>query len=172
MERQIEVVSEHELQPEDREALEEWSRELFGEAEDKYDWARPDWRVLVREAGVLAAHAAISQRTVSANGEPARVGGIGGVMSPRKFQGKGHAKIAMLRTHEYMRETLGLEFGFLFCSAPLLRYYQRLGWERIEGPVTFAQDEGDADWEEEAMVLPLTDRIWPGPPIDLNGLPW
>ncbi|MFO7975267.1 MAG: GNAT family N-acetyltransferase [Candidatus Hydrogenedentota bacterium] len=172
MNRQIEVVSEHDLKPEDRETLEKWSKDLFGDAEEELDWARPDWRVLVRSDGQLAAHVAITQRTVTANGEPARVGGIGGVMSPRKFQGKGHAKAAMLQAHEYMRETLRLEFGFLFCSSGLLRYYQRLGWQRIDGPVSFAQEESDATWQEEAMVLPLTDRPWPGPPVDINGRPW
>ena len=172
MDRIVEVVSEHDFHPEDRALVEQWTRELFGEAEDKYDWARPDWRVLVRLDGELAAHAAITQRTISANGEAARVGGIGAVMSPPRFQGKGHARAAMLRSHDYIRDELRLEFGFLFCSAGLLRYYQRLGWERIEGPVSFAQDDGDATWEEEAMVLPLTGRPWPGPPVDLNGRPW
>ncbi|MEA3364331.1 MAG: GNAT family N-acetyltransferase [Candidatus Hydrogenedentes bacterium] len=172
MNRQTEVVSEYDLQSKDREIIEKWSKELFGETEDEYDWARPDWRVLVRSDGELAAHVAITQRTVSANGKPARVGGIGGVMSPPRFQGKGHAKTAMLRARDYMQKTLHLEFGFLFCSADLLRYYQRLGWERIDGPVSFAQDEGDATWHEKAMVLPLTDRPWPGPPVDINGRPW
>ncbi len=172
MEHQIEIIADGDVRPEDRETLEQWTRELFGDAEEKYDWARPDWRILVRVDGVLAAHAAITQRTISANEEPARVGGIGSVMSPPEFQGKGHAKAAMLRAHEFMRETLGLEFGFLFCSAHLLRYYQRLGWERIDGPVSFAQDDGDATWQEETMVLPLTGRSWPGPPVDINGRPW
>jgi predicted acetyltransferase len=172
MERHIEVVSEHDLALADRKAIEKWSQEIFGEAEEEYDWARPDWRILVRINDRMAAHVAITQRTVTTNGEPARVGGVGGVMSPREFQGKGHAKAAMLHAHAYMRESLHLEFGFLFCSANLLRYYQRLGWQHIDGPVSFAQDEGDATWQEEAMVLPLTDRQWPGPPVDINGRPW
>ncbi|HOD49535.1 MAG TPA: GNAT family N-acetyltransferase [Candidatus Hydrogenedentes bacterium] len=172
MVRQLEVVAEHDLRPEDREIIQKWTRELFGAAEDEYDWATPDWRVLVRVDGELAAHAAITQRTVTANSEPARVGGIGGVMTSPKYQGKGHARAAMLRAHDFIRDTLHLEFGFLFCSSKLLHYYQRLGWRQSEGPVSFAQDDGDAHWEEEAMVLPLTARPWPGPPVDLNGRPW
>ncbi|HNV22767.1 MAG TPA: GNAT family N-acetyltransferase [Candidatus Hydrogenedentes bacterium] len=172
MNRQSEVVAERDLRPEDRAILGQWTRTLFGSAEDMYEWATPDWRVLVRADGQLVAHAAINQRTVSANGEPARVGGIGGVMAPAEFQGKGHAKAAMLRAHDFIRETLNLEFGFLLCSARLVPYYQRLGWERIDGPVSFAQDDSDVTWQEEAMVLPFSDRLWPGPPVDLNGPPW
>lgn len=172
MDRHIEVVAERELDTKDRELLGEWSRALFGSAEDMYDWATPDWRILVRVGGQLAAHAAISQRTVSANEEPARVGGIGGVMVSHEFQGKGHAKAAMLRAQEFIRDTLQLEFGFLFCSPRLVPYYQRLGWMPIEGPVSFAQGGSDVTWHEETMVLPLTNRHWPGPPVDLNGPPW
>jgi hypothetical protein len=93
-------------------------------------------------------------------------------MVSQEFQGKGHAKAAMLRAQEFIRDTLQLEFGFLFCSPRLVPYYQRLGWFPIEGPVSFAQGGSDVTWHEEAMVLPLTNRHWPGPPVDLNGPPW
>lgn len=152
--------------------LKEWSIEIFGRAELEYAWAPPDWRLLTWRDRQLVSHVAVVDRSVNAGGEPIRVAGISGVMTPAQYRGQGLASGLMQRAATFMRDELNTEFGLLLCGAALIPFYEALGWQRITAPVTFDQPGGSTRWRGETMILPCTDRSWPEGPVDLCGLPW
>lgn len=171
-EADIDVKKPCELSGEENRIIAEWTEDLFGEEERKHEWAKPDWVLLVKVRGELASHLAITDRVVKVAGESLRVGGIGGVMTPMEWQGNGLAKVAMRRAAEFIRGEMGADFGFLLCSEPLIRFYARLGWRHVPGPVIFEQSTGQEVWDEEAMILPAKRIRWPQGPIDMAGKPW
>ena len=150
----------------------QWPRDIFGEQEDKYEWAKPDWHVVVRSEGRYVCHAAITERAAMAGGEPVRLAGIGNLMTPPAWRRRGLAAAAMREAAAFMRDTPRVEFGLLLCSAGLVPWYCKLGWRHVNAPLTFDQPSGRVRWDEEVMVLACTDRAWPAGPIDLCGLPW
>jgi len=153
-------------------AFAQWTRDIFGEQEDKYEWAKPDWRVVVRIGDRYVCQAAITECAATAGGEPVKLGGIGGLMTPRPWRGRGLAAAAMREAAAFLRDTLRVEFGLLLCSADLVPFHCKLDWRHVSAPLTFDQPSGKVRWDEKVMVLPCTDRAWPAGPIDLCGLPW
>lgn len=152
--------------------LAEWARDIFGDAELAYEWAVPDWRLLLWWRRDLVCTLAIVERTVKAGTVPIRVGGIGNVMTPPQWRRRGFARTAVEAAVDFMRDTLKLDAGVLLCSSQLVPYYRSMGWQHIEEPVSFRQPQGQVQWHEEAMILPCRRRDWPDGPIDLCGLPW
>jgi hypothetical protein len=47
-----------------------------------------------------------------------------------------------------------------------------LGWQVVEGPLTFDQPQGKVTFPDVTMVLPCAGKEWPPGVIDLCGLPW
>lgn len=169
---EIEVCRTRDLAETDKAIVAEWSEDLFGASELEHEWSDPDWCVLVRHQEQAVTHLAIIERTATAGGQQVKLGGIGGVMTPVAWQGRGFAGKAMRRSAEFMRDELGVDFGLLLCSESLVRYYARLGWQHVAGPLVFDQSFGKETWDEEAMVLPCTEQTWPEGVIDLCGPPW
>jgi aminoglycoside 2'-N-acetyltransferase I len=169
---EMEVCRSGDLTDKLRRQLEEWTRAIFGDAELEHEWAAPHWHLLVRCQGVLACHLAITERVARAGGRPVRVAGIGGVMTPPEWRGRGLARAAMNEAAAFISTDLRAEFGFLLCSESLVRFYRGLGWERLSETVRYDQSGGKEDWAEEAMILPCTDRAWPKGAVDLCGPPW
>lgn len=172
MTHETEIIRTEDLTPGDRETIQAWTRTLFGAAEDKYEWAPPDWTLLMRSGGDLVCHLAIVEQTIRVGDRAVRVAGIGGVMTPAEWQGRGLARAAMERAAEFMRGRSRISFGLLLCSESLLRYYSRMGWRRVADPVVFDQPGGKLTWEEEAMWLPCGEDDWPDGVVDLCGPPW
>jgi len=150
----------------------QWTRDIFGAEEDKYEWAEPDWHVVVRSEDRYVCHGAITERVATAGGASVKLGGIGNVMTPPTWRGRGLGAAAMREAAAFMRDTLRVEFGLLLCSAGLVPWYCTLDWRRVKAPLSFWQAGGKVRWDEEAMVLACTERVWPEGPIDLCGLPW
>jgi aminoglycoside 2'-N-acetyltransferase I len=131
-----------------------------------------DWHVLVYEQGRIVSHVAIVERTVLVDDQPVRVGGIGAVATLPEMQGRGLAGAAMRRAAEFMRATLQLDFGLLFCDAGMLPLYQHLGWQRVAVAVLIDQPQGKVPFHEMTMFLPCQKQNWPEGIIDICGLPW
>jgi aminoglycoside 2'-N-acetyltransferase I len=172
MNHELEIVADEELSSDDADVLAGWAKELFGEEEAKFEWAPQHWHILVRYDGRLACHVGITDHVVSVGEQRLHVGGIGGVMTPREFQGKGLARIAMDGAADLMGAKLGVDFGLLLCGERLVPYYGRMHWQSIQAPLVFTQASGQIAWDEAAMYLPFKDTPWPEGPVDLCGLPW
>ena len=168
----VEVRPAAELGDDLRGQIAQWTVDMFGVEELKYEWSRPDWHVLVWLGDELVTQLAITERVAQVGGEAVRLAGIGGVMTPKQLRGRGLANAAMRSAVYFMKNTLDAEFGLLLCSARLVPYYERLGWQLVAAPVRFEQSTGDEMWEEEAMVMAFTDRPWPPGAVALCGPPW
>ncbi len=154
-----------------------WMPEAFGDG-GGYAWATMDWRVVAFQDGAPVSQVEIVVRDGLVNGQPVKLGGIGTVVTPPEHRRKGFASQAMQAADDFMRDTLGVEFGFLITGGEFrVRLYSQLGWQVVQGPMFFTQPErGRVTWPDDdlpvLMVLPFGGRVWPGGEIDVCGLPW
>ncbi len=132
-------------------------------------WAHADKRVVVRDEGRVVCHAGLFFREGTLDGLPAKMCGIGGVMTSPVARRKGFAGAAMKRAAEAMA---GADFGLLFCEQHNVALYAGLGWKDFPGRVECDQPSGRMVFDMmPRMVLPLA--VHPtGGVIDLCGLPW
>jgi aminoglycoside 2'-N-acetyltransferase I len=134
-------------------------------------WAHADKRVLVRVDDRVVCHVGLYLRDGQVDGAPARIGGIGGVMTSACVRRKGIASAAMQSVARLMQDD-GIDFGLLFCEPHNMPLYVRLGWRKFAGEVFCDQPSGRMRFDMMGtMILPL--RTAPQrDTIDLCGLPW
>jgi predicted GNAT family N-acyltransferase len=167
----IELKSDADLLPEEREIIGRWIRKEFPPEVDPHKWAPLNWRVLARLDGELVSVVEILERTLTVAGRPIRVAGIGNVITPEPWRGRGFATALMRRAQTFACEELGVPFCFLVCEPHVLSFYEERGWQLVEGPLVFDQPAGKVTWEHQTMVLPCAGETWPPGVIDLCGLP-
>jgi predicted acetyltransferase len=115
----------------------------------------------------------IVERIGTVNGQPVKLGGIGGVTTLPEWRRRGLASIALQRAATFMREELHVEFGLLGCEREMAPFYGRLGWEIADAPLVFDQPSGKTTFADAVtMVLPCAGKEFPRGTIDLCGLPW
>ena len=124
--------------------------EAFGGGFSDDDWAHAlgGWHVLAGDE----AHAAVIERTIEVGGRPLRAGYVEAVATAPALQGRGLGSTIMRRVGDLLRERF--ELGVL--STGRHGFYERLGWERWQGP-SYVRD-GDsvvrtADEDDGIMVL-------------------
>ncbi|MBN1976229.1 MAG: GNAT family N-acetyltransferase [Anaerolineae bacterium] len=106
------------------------------------------------------------------DGQPVKLGGIGGVVALPEWRGRGLGTATLERAAAFMQDELQVAFGLLICGPDMVPFYRRLGWQVVEGPLTFDQPGGKVVFDEVTMVLPCAEQEWPNGEIDLCGLPW
>jgi len=168
----VEIKRSGEMTPSEQEQVDRLIGQVFGAEVVGYAWADVDWHVLVWIEGQLASHVEIIERTGTVDGQPVRLGGIGGVASAAEWRGRGLATLAMEKAAKFMCDGLAVGFGLLICGQEMIPFYHRLGWQVVEGPLVFDQLEGKVTFDDVVMVLPCTGQEWPAGMIDLCGLPW
>jgi ribosomal protein S18 acetylase RimI-like enzyme len=170
---EIEIKSDRDLTTAERGQTDDCLRRAFrGLVDYHYQWSEADWHVMVRVDGALVSYLAIVERVGAVNGQPVKLGGIGGVATLPEWHGRGLASDAMEKATAFMDKKLGVEFGLLLVDEATEPFYRRLGWELVPGPLVFDQPGGKVTWHELTMVLPFGEREWPPGTIDLRGLPW
>jgi len=169
MKESIEVITAAEVAPELRNGLREWFEREFGNADH---WRTSDYYVLLHSDGQLAGRLGVLDTKVSVGGQIIRVGGIGGVATKPEFRHRGVASAMLARAAEFMKNDLGLEFGFLLCRHEVSAVYAKMGWIRVAGPTTFTRAGVTATYSNDTMILQLAKRVWPSGKIDMLGLPW
>ena len=167
----IELRNDADLLPADREIIGRWLRQEFPPETDPYKWAPLYWRLLARVDGELVGVVEILERTVTVAGRPIRVAGIGNVITPVPWRKRGFATTLMHRALAFASDELKVPFCLLVCEPHVISFYERLGWQLVEGPLVFDQPAGKATWEHHTMVLPCAGETWPSGVIDLCGLP-
>jgi GNAT superfamily N-acetyltransferase len=168
----IEIKSTSSLTPAQEKDILDWLLETFSDITDDYEWSAVDWHVLVWADGEMASHVEIVDRIGTVEGRRVKLGGIGGVMTRPKWQGRGYSSVALEAATAFMRDELGTEFRLLMCDQEMIPFYSHLGWQVVEGPLVFDQPGGKVTFDEVTMVLPCTKQEWPQGTIDLCGLPW
>jgi aminoglycoside 2'-N-acetyltransferase I len=167
----VEVCSAKDLVVEERKRIDAWLCQIF-DPDDYEAWSEPDWHVLVRVGGEWVTHVDIVERVGAVACRPVRLGGIGGVTTLPEWRSRGFASAALENAAAFMRDELRVEFGLLVCDDAMVPFYRRLGWEVVEGPLTFDQPGGKVTYPDVTMVLPCGESEWPEGTIDLCGLPW
>jgi aminoglycoside 2'-N-acetyltransferase I len=133
-----------------------------GFTDDDWEHTLGGWHVVMVEDDVVISHAAVVTRVLVAGTQPLRTGYVEGVATAKSKMGQGFGSHAMAIVTEIVRRDY--EFGALGTGRH--SFYERLGWERWQGP-TFVQDGDELLRTEEddngIMVL----RFGPSEEIDL-----
>jgi len=138
-----------------------------------YAWASPQWSILVWDEEKLVSRVGLVIREIISNDELKTIGGIGGVMTHRQSQNKGHATEAMREAVRLFNEELEVAYALLFCTSRLIEYYKRLQWKPFEGQIFVQQLRGKIEFSaNNAMVLDVKEQAPLKGSLDLNGLPW
>jgi aminoglycoside 2'-N-acetyltransferase I len=124
-------------------------------------WDEDDWRhtvggrhLLAVEGGEVVAHAAVVARTLVAGGRPLRTGYVEGVATRPDRRRRGLAVLVMRAANRVIRQ--GYQLGALSDGSGIQGFYERLGWERWQGPTFVATADGPlrtADDDGSVLVL-------------------
>jgi aminoglycoside 2'-N-acetyltransferase I len=118
-------------------------RRLLDPAFGAERFTEDDWRhtlggvhALAVEEGELVAHAAVVDRTLRAGGRRLRTGYVEGVATRPDRRRRGLARLVMREAEAVIRRRH--ELGALSDGSGIPGFYERLGWERWQGP-TFVE---------------------------------
>ena len=173
-EMEIEIRTPGQSPKAELELVNAWVAQVFHGDDQGLQWSSDDWHVMVRVKGQVVSRVGIVVRTGTVNGQPVKLGGIGGVATRPEFRRRGYAEAALKTAAGFMRNGLKVEFGLLICCPKMMPYYGRLGWQPVEGPLMFDQPRGKITFDDSTkiMVLPCNKHDWPPGLIDLCGPPW
>jgi GNAT superfamily N-acetyltransferase len=160
------------LTDEEKQRLFGWGDNIFGVAALKLSWRPKDLHFLLYSDGEPVSHVGVLKHVVNVNGEPATVGGVGGVVTLPGAQKKGLARRLMQHTAEFIEREWKVDAGLLFCLPKLTVYYEALGWHEVETSVLIEQPSGKIVSPLSVMVLPLGEEVWSSGSIELGSLPW
>ena len=170
----IEINSRREMQEVERKQMDALVAQVFADEVDNLVWSSDDWTVSVKLDGQAVCHVGIVERAGTVNGQPVKLGGIGGVATLPGWRRHGYAEAALRTAAEFMRNELRVEFGLLICGDQMMPYYGKLGWQPVAGPLMFDQPTGKITFGDSTkiMILPCNKHDWLPGVIDLCGPPW
>ena len=160
------------LTDEERQRLFGWGENIFGVEDLQFQWRPKELHFILDVDGEAMSHVGLLDHTVKVDGQPVRVGGIGGVVTNGEVHGRGYSQKTLRYAERYMCEELRVEFGLLFCLDRLRPFYERQGWQIVNEPVEFEQAAGKMVSPFNVMVLPCGERVWPAGRADLCSYPW
>ena len=110
------------------------------------------WHVVALDSETVVSHAAVVPREIRVDGQPFHAGYVEGVGTRPSRQREGLASLVMAEVSRQVQSRF--ELGVL--STGLHDFYQRLGWERWQGP-TFVRDGGELirTEDEDAGIMAL-----------------
>ncbi len=119
-----------------------------GFSEDDWEHALGGWHAIVTEGGQPIAHAAVTPRMMQIGGRTFRCGYVEAVGTDPLARRSGNGSRAVKAVMEVIRQ----EFEVGVLSTSRRAFYERLSWERWQGP-TFVIRDG------EKVTVSLTDPI-------------
>lgn len=138
------------------------------------EWARPQWHALLwDEDGRLLTFVGALTTSVRCDGQPAFIGGIGGVKTHPAWRRRGHASAGIQLAIDFLRDEQAVDFTLLVCRQELIAWYQRFGFVHFTGD-TMARQAGASElftWNE-TMLLPGKTPTPRCQTLDLCGPPW
>ena len=119
------------------------SRRLMDAAFDDFtdhDWAHAlgGWHAVIGAGDAVVAHAAVVPRAIVVGGRELRAGYVEAVAVHPDLQGTGLGSRAMAAINDVVRQRF--EIGVL--STGEWHFYERLGWERWQGPAFVRRRDG------------------------------
>lgn len=167
----VEIKQAASLSAEEYRQLFDWGEDIFGVRGLNLSWRAKDWHFLLYEDGQPVSHVGVLKHTISVGEKPVAVGGVGGVVTSKRAQGKGYAQMLMREVANFFENEYQVKAGLLFCLPRLIPYYESLGWQRVEEPVFIEQPNGTIKSPLDIMVLPF-DNVWQAGKVELKSLPW
>lgn len=116
------------------------------------------------EQGAIVAHIGVHDKTVEADGQVYRIGGIGDVCVHPDYRGKGYVGLMLAPICEWLAQH-GFVFSVLFGNP---RVYGSSGYVAVDN--VFADSEGEGRKQIPAMAVALTDIPWPVSDVYLPGI--
>lgn len=143
-----------------------------GPSTNDREWAPREWGVFVRVGGDLVSYTGILIREGAVDGEPALIGGIGGVATHPSHRGKGYASLGTGRALDFL-VSRGVDWALLVCRDELVTYYESLGWRLFEGSTANTQfGQPEIFTYNNVMVRDLNLTAPVSGTIDLRGPAW
>lgn len=179
----VEIIRTEDTPATLRDVIAQRYREVFpnvgddGIDESGNAWQVGAWRVLVYRDAVWGAIAEIQARDILVGGQAVRVAGVGGVMSLPEVRGTGLGKVVMAETTRHIREDMRPDAGMLFCAPENVAFYDQFGWQNINRlihhqPPTGARVMDATTDEDNIMILPCGEFVFPAGDIDVQGYLW
>jgi GNAT superfamily N-acetyltransferase len=168
----LEIRQANTLTDEEQRRLFGWGENIFGVQAHALHWRHKDLRFVMLEDGEMISHAGILKHSVSVEGVPVLVVGLGGVVTVPEAQRKGFARQLVKHAMSYAETEWKVAAGLLFCREEMVPYYEKLGWQTVESPVLIEQPGGTTTSPLHVMVLPFGNFSWPAGTVELNSLPW
>lgn len=127
----------------------------FGQADSLWP---SDQRWLLRRDEQLIAHVAVQQRWFIVNARYHRGWFVGAVCTDPAFRQHGYASHLMQQVHlDLANEHLG--FALLNCGEQRVRFYERLGYQRIANRGLYLRQEGHEIDDDPALAIALQDAF-------------
>jgi GNAT superfamily N-acetyltransferase len=172
----IEIRQLERLSPEDSGRLMGWGDNIFGTAHLSltYRTKTPDDRrfVVYNHGDGPLSHVAVLKHNGHANGEPALIGGIGGVVTVPAAQRRGYATLLVRHATAFLRDDWQVDFALLFCIDRMRAYYERLEWKKVQCEVLLDQPDGKVQCPFHVMTMPFTSRFEIINSLDLGSASW
>lgn len=113
--------------------------------------------MLLAPDGLLAGACSMVDRAVIVGGLSCRVAGLSRLAVAEGYRRRGYGSRVVRAFTEHARAR-GCEFGMLFCYREMRPFYQRLGWESLEGEVTYTW-LGEEHRARSVMGIPLSRTV-------------
>jgi GNAT superfamily N-acetyltransferase len=169
----VELIDLPDFGPDDFAKMVDGEADPFATADLDIEWREKTGHVGLTDKGRLIGHAGwVAIQVATPAGQSTDVVGLGGVMLHRDFRGRGAGRQVVLAAMARMAE-LGGSIGMLFCLPQRLRFYQDLGWFRIDQAVTADQPTGSILMPMVTCWTPLVEgATLPATDLHVQGLPF
>jgi hypothetical protein len=136
-------------------------------------WDRAAWRLLTRDdAGAVICTVGGYFRDATLDGQPLRLGGIGGVMTHPAHRRKRLVRASFTRALELFADA-GVEVAMLVCESHNVPVYTRLGWQFFRGSTVVEQPHGPVVFHlMHTMMLGIAKPAPTAGLLDLRGKRW
>ncbi|MBN1816980.1 MAG: GNAT family N-acetyltransferase [Sedimentisphaerales bacterium] len=177
---EIRILDEQAVTPEMDAAIRKTLAACFPLNQDQFAKTR-QWRgniplfsVVARDAGGIAAHAAVVDRTIRVGDTSLRIAGFGNVCALPEYRKTGLIDQVLKRAVEEARQRK-FPVGLLFCRDYVRAVYERNGWKGLPNqPCTRVEagQEIPVGPDNPRMWIPLNQDRFPAGPIHLQGDKW
>jgi hypothetical protein len=138
----------------------------------KYEWAIPDWAIILYSSTKISSIAQVITRTVEFDSKKLKIGGLSNLITLKAFRGLGMADEVLKSFENLIFHELNCDLGLLLCADDLVSYYKKYGWIQVHSDLYFDQPSGKQKWTANVMLISKEPLVAEPKTIDLNGLPW